>query len=112
VAEHTAEEIEDHYRGLILSGRVGAGDKLPTVRQTASDFTVALGTAAKAYKSLEAEGVIVTRGAAGTRVAASSSILPGALIAEIGETVVVAKASGVSQSDVLRLIKTIWDDNT
>lgn len=110
MAEQTADLIADHYRGLILAGRIGAGDRLPTVRQTARDLDVALGTAAKAYKSLEAEGLVTTRGAAGTRVAEQPSVLPGAFIAKLRQTVRAAKTAGVSEQDALRAFEAIWDE--
>ena len=59
--------IYRQLRGLIVSGQLGANERLPTVRQTASDLGVAPGTAAKAYKLLEQDGLVVTRTAAGTR---------------------------------------------
>lgn len=110
VAEYTAELIADHYRGLILAGRIGAGDRLPTVRQTARDLNVALGTAAKAYKALEVEGFIATRGAAGTRVADRPSVLPGALITKLRAAVTMSKQAGISRSDALHAFQAIWDE--
>lgn len=56
-----ALDIYRQFRGLIVSGQLGAGERLPTVRQTASDLGVAPGTAAKAYKLLERDGLVVTR---------------------------------------------------
>lgn len=106
----TAEQIAAHFRGMILAGRIGAGDRLPTVRQSARDFGVALGTAARAYRSLEAEGVIVTRGAAGTRVAEHPSALPGTVIAQLRATVAAAKASGTPQREVLNTLQSIWEE--
>jgi DNA-binding transcriptional regulator YhcF (GntR family) len=110
VTDHNAENIADHYRGLILSGRMGSGDRLPTVRQTARDLDVALGTAAKAYKTLESDGFIITRGAAGSRVAEQPSVLPGALIVRLRETVAAARAAGTSRSHALHAFGAIWDE--
>ena len=56
------------------SARVGAapvGMRLPTVRRLAEDLGLAANTVAKAYKELEAAGVVETRGRHGTVVAAS-----------------------------------------
>ncbi|MGJ9426700.1 GntR family transcriptional regulator [Nesterenkonia halotolerans] len=110
MAEYTAEDIATHYRGLILAGRVGAGDRLPTVRQTARDLGVAIGTAAKAYRLLESEGLIVTRGAAGTRVAEHPSVLPGELLAHLREAVAHAKSTGISRSELLSALQATWAD--
>ena len=51
------------------SGERPAGSRLPTVRGLASDLGLAPGTVARAYKELEAEGAIETRGRGGTFVA-------------------------------------------
>ncbi|MBC7725617.1 MAG: GntR family transcriptional regulator [Burkholderiaceae bacterium] len=110
MAGYSSEQIADHYRGLILAGRVGAGDRLPTVRQIARDLDVALGTAAKAYKSLEGEGFIVSRGAAGTRVAERPSVLPGPLIVQLREAVIAAQACGTSRSHAIHAFQSMWDE--
>lgn len=109
MSEGTAEQVAAHFRGLVLAGRIGAGERLPTVRQTARDFGVALGTAARAYRMLEAEGTIVTRGAAGTRVADQPSALPGGVIAKLRAAVEDAKAAGTSEAEVLNALQAIWD---
>ena len=95
------------FRGLIHSGRLGAGEKLPTVRQAAADFGVAPGTVQKAYRALESEGLIVSRVGSGTRVAAGVAALPADLTRRLRELVDVAVAEGVSTetlTDVLRLM--------
>ncbi|WP_022869098.1 GntR family transcriptional regulator [Schaalia vaccimaxillae] len=63
------EQIRKQIVALIESGILESGQRLPTVRQLASDLQVASGTVARAYKELESAGLIVTRRAAGTRVA-------------------------------------------
>lgn len=112
MAEHSAEQIADHFRGLILAGQVGAGDRLPTVRQTARDLGVAVATAAKAYRSLELEKVVVTKGAAGTRVAEQPTVLPGTLLGQVRETVAEAKSAGVSRAELLSSVRAMWGDGT
>ncbi|MBF4458874.1 GntR family transcriptional regulator [Pseudoclavibacter sp. VKM Ac-2867] len=109
MSEGTSEQVAAHFRGLILAGRIGAGERLPTVRQTARDFGVALGTAARAYRLLEAEGTIVTRGAAGTRVADQPSTLPGAVTAKLRAAVQEALRSGTSQTEIMNALTAIWD---
>jgi len=100
--------IYRQLRGLILSGQLGADERLPTVRQTAADLGVAPGTAAKAYKMLEQDGLVVSRTAAGTRVAASAAVLPGSVIRRIRELVDEASATGADRDDVLNVLRVIW----
>ncbi|GAA1408793.1 GntR family transcriptional regulator [Glutamicibacter uratoxydans] len=62
------EQIRAQVAALISLGELPAGAKLPTVRALATDLGVAAGTVARAYKELEAEGLISSRRRAGTVV--------------------------------------------
>jgi DNA-binding transcriptional regulator YhcF (GntR family) len=55
------------------TGRLPAGYRLPTVRALAERLGLAVNTVAKAYRALEADGVIETRGRHGTYVAAGDA---------------------------------------
>ncbi|MFK3677747.1 GntR family transcriptional regulator [Microbacterium sp. NPDC090218] len=103
-----ALDIYRQLRGLIVSGQLGAGERLPTVRQTASDLGVAPGTAARAYKMLEGEGLVISRTAAGTRVAESAGVLPAAVIRRIRELVEEADSVDADPDDVIDVLRTIW----
>ncbi|AWB86074.1 GntR family transcriptional regulator [Mycetocola zhujimingii] len=103
-----ALDIYRQLRGLIVSGQLGAGERLPTVRQTAQDLNVAPGTAAKAYKLLERDGLVVTRTAAGTRVADAAAVLPGPVVRRIRELVNEAEAVGANADDVIDVLRVIW----
>ncbi|GAA1363322.1 GntR family transcriptional regulator [Streptomyces beijiangensis] len=65
--EQVRAQISDQAR----SGRVPVGYKLPTVRGLAEELGLAANTVAKAYRALETDGVIETRGRNGTFVAAA-----------------------------------------
>ena len=103
-----AADIYRQLRGLIVSGQLGADERLPTVRQTASDLGVAPGTVAKAYKLLEQEGLVVSRTAAGTRVAESAAVLPLGLLRQIRALVDEASSVGASPDDVVNVLRVIW----
>jgi len=103
-----ALDIYRQFRGLIVSGQLGVDERLPTVRQTASDFGVAPGTAAKAYKMLEQEGLVVTRTAAGTRVAEAAAPLPQPVVRRIRELVAEAQSSGAQVNDVIDVFRVTW----
>jgi GntR family transcriptional regulator len=70
------EQIRHQIADLIRHGTLPAGSRLPPVRQLAADLGVANGTVARAYQELEATGLIITRRAAGTRVAATTTLSP------------------------------------
>ncbi|WP_079054546.1 GntR family transcriptional regulator [Streptomyces graminilatus] len=67
------EQIRAQLAALIRTGRLVSGERLPTVRQLATDLGLAPGTVARAYRELEAAALIRTRRGAGTRVAALPS---------------------------------------
>ncbi|NLT26010.1 MAG: GntR family transcriptional regulator [Microbacteriaceae bacterium] len=98
-----------HFRGLITSGRLGAGERLPTIRQTARDLAVAQGTAAKAYRMLEREGLVVTGRGAGTRVAAGAARLPAATARRVHELIEHAREHGLELDDLLDAVRAGWD---
>lgn len=58
-------------KSQILDAQLPAGTKLPTVRALADELGLAVNTVAKAYRELEAAGVIETRGRSGSFVALS-----------------------------------------
>ncbi|WP_432030058.1 GntR family transcriptional regulator [Streptomyces sp. 1222.5] len=62
-------QIRAQLGALIVTGRLSEGDRLPTVRQLATDLGLAPGTVARAYRELETAGLIRTRRGAGSRVA-------------------------------------------
>lgn len=100
--------IYRQLRGLIVSGQLGANERLPTVRQTAADLGVAPGTAAKAYKMLEQDGLVVSRTAAGTRVAESAAVLPRSVIRHIRDLIADAESTGAQPDDVINVLRAIW----
>jgi DNA-binding transcriptional regulator YhcF (GntR family) len=62
------EQVREQLRAQVDSGELTAGTKLPTVRSLATDLGLAANTVARAYRELEALGVITTRGRAGSVV--------------------------------------------
>lgn len=104
----SSAHIYEQLRGLIVSGYLGSGERLPTVRQTAADFAVSPGTAARAFKLLEQNGLIETRKGGGTRVAAEASPLPAPVVAKLRELVRVAQAHGASLEDVQTSTQAVW----
>ena len=54
------EQIKDNYKRLILSGGIAAGDKLPSVRELASQLAINPNTIRRAYRELESAGFIYT----------------------------------------------------
>jgi DNA-binding transcriptional regulator YhcF (GntR family) len=62
------EQIRVRVIDLISRGALVPGDRLPTVRRLAEDLGVAPGTVQRAYRELDATGVVQSRGRHGTVV--------------------------------------------
>jgi DNA-binding transcriptional regulator YhcF (GntR family) len=67
------EQVRSQIEALIRAGELARGTRLPTVRQLSLDLGLAVNTVARAYKELEADRLVETRGRNGTFVLASRS---------------------------------------
>jgi DNA-binding transcriptional regulator YhcF (GntR family) len=67
------EQLREQIAAQAREGRLPVGYKLPTVRGLAEQLGLAANTVAKAYRVLEADGVIETRGRHGTYIAAADA---------------------------------------
>ncbi|WP_199422655.1 GntR family transcriptional regulator [Actinotalea solisilvae] len=99
------EQIRLQVLAHVSARRLRAGDRLPTIRALASDLGVASGTVARAYRELEAAGVVATRRRTGTVVA--DAVLPadGSLRNAADRLVASARASGLDDDAVLGLVR-------
>ena len=66
------EQLKAQVIAGIESGEFIAGTKLPTVRALATQLSIAPNTVARAYRELEADGLIETRGRNGTVIKAAA----------------------------------------
>lgn len=99
------EQIRLQLLAHVSARRLRAGDRLPTIRALAADLGVASGTVARAYRELEAAGVVTTRRRTGTVVA--DAVLPadGMLRDAAERLVATARAAGLDDDAVLGLVR-------
>jgi DNA-binding transcriptional regulator YhcF (GntR family) len=64
------EQLRVQFMEEVRSGALAAGTRIPTVRKLAEDLGLAPNTVARAYRELEADGFIETRGRNGSFVSA------------------------------------------
>ncbi|WP_354639768.1 GntR family transcriptional regulator [Kitasatospora camelliae] len=64
------EQVRAAIAEQARSGELPVGLKLPTVRALAEELGLAANTVARAYRELEADGVVETHGRRGTLIAA------------------------------------------
>lgn len=103
------EQIRAQIASLIAVGQLADGSRLPTVRALAGDLGVATGTVARAYKELEATGLIESRRRLGTVVTHSSPTADGAadspLETMIDKLIGEARAAGIQDETLISLLR-------
>ncbi len=99
------EQIRLQVLAHVAAGRLHPGDRMPTIRDLATDLGVAPGTVQRAYRELEQAGVVATRRRTGTVVADA----PGRPDLEVrtaaARFVAVARAAGMADDAVLDLVR-------
>ena len=104
------EQIRTQIASLIAVGRLADGSRLPTVRSLASDLGVATGTVARAYKELEAAGLIESRRRLGTVVTHppagdGETKADHEIELRISELVAEARTAGLDDETLLALVR-------
>jgi len=103
-------QLADQIRYAAASGRLRAGEPLPSIRPLAEELRVNRNTVAKAYAELENQGVIETVPGKGcflkeTDSPFSKQVRQKLLLAEIDEAVVMAHHLQVDREKFLALVK-------
>ncbi|HLN77622.1 MAG TPA: GntR family transcriptional regulator [Nocardioidaceae bacterium] len=99
------EQVRAQLAGHIRAGTLRPGDKLPVVRALAADLGVATNTIARAYRELEARGLVTTRRRVGTIVQAGPSPAGPELRNQAVALVEAARRSGLSDDAVIDLVR-------
>lgn len=100
------EQVQTQIRSLIAVGELPPGTRLPTVRSLAGDLGIAAGTVARAYKELEAAGLVTTNRRQGTVVAESTDYVdtPGEVTAAVEHLIAEGKRAGLDDATLLTLL--------
>lgn len=101
------EQLRQQVTALVLGGGLGRGDRLPSIRQLANDLGIAGGTVARAYRELESDGVVTTRGRHGTVIHGppDGPAPPADLLAAARSYADRASLSGASLEDALTAVR-------
>jgi GntR family transcriptional regulator len=113
------EQIRSQLAALVAVGALGPGERLPASRDLARDLGVAVGTVQRAYRELEAAGVVHSRRRTGTVVAdgatrpapsggpAGGPAGPGRgdLLADVRALVERGRAAGLDDAELLLLVR-------
>ncbi|MFC7219366.1 GntR family transcriptional regulator [Streptomyces polyrhachis] len=96
------EQVRAQIAEAARTGVLPAGHKLPTVRGLAEELALAANTVAKAYRALEADGVVETRGRNGTFVAAAGDAAAREAAAAAQAFAQRARRLGLAEEEALR----------
>ncbi|UUL75342.1 GntR family transcriptional regulator [Pseudarthrobacter sp. Fe7] len=102
------EQLRLQVIHLADNGALAPGTRLPAVRALAEKLDVAPHTVARAYKELEAAGIVATRGRNGTVVSPRDSRL-GDLSDAAAAYAAVAKSQGASFAEAVKLLAAAYD---
>lgn len=112
------EQLRTQVAAMTVTGELEPGQKLPTVRQLATDVGLAANTVARAYRELEADGVISTQGRRGTFVRSNlfeqqNAVSPEATVRQAATNfTTTARRNGMSLAEATRLIEAAWPRTT
>lgn len=98
-------QLIEQIKNAVKTGAIKAGDPLPSIRQLANDLDLNNKTVAKAYKLLERDEVIITRGYRGTFIHEnakknSTRNLNEMVLSELTKTIETLKESGATDSEI------------
>jgi GntR family transcriptional regulator len=106
------EQIRAQVAALVAVGALGPGDRLPASRDLARDLGVAVGTVQRAYRELEAQGVVRSRRRAGTVVTEdvpaarrAAGAVAATLLDDVRGVVRRARELGIDDAELLTLVR-------
>ncbi|MFW7413774.1 GntR family transcriptional regulator [Demequina sp. SO4-18] len=98
------EQIRTQVREAVQAGTLAPGAKLPSVRRLAQDLGLAVNTVARAYRELEADGVVETRGRNGTVVSPHGDVTTQAAQQAASAYVAAVRRLGIPDDEARALI--------
>ena len=99
------KQLMDQIKKAVMDGLLKPGDSLPSIRQLANDLELNHNTVAKAYRILERDSVIQTKGYRGTSIHGdakqnSTVDMNDSIIIKLNETIKSLRESGATDSEI------------
>ena len=101
-------QIVDGFREQIVTGILCTGEKLPSVRELATQLAINPNTIQRAYRQLELEGWIVTAAGKGCFVSSAPDRMEQErerLLKQLDQLAAELEAAGISREDMARRIR-------
>lgn len=106
------EQIKEQILNMINTGELKTDDKLPSIRQLASDLDLNVNTVKRAFQELEAERVTYSvpgKGVFISKTAVANEIVLGNAEIELNRILASSKAKGISLERVIELAHNIYE---
>ena len=106
-------QIVDNFRNQITAGILQQGDRLPSVRELAAELAINPNTIQRAYRDMEAEGMIFSVPGKGNFAPDDLEPLKAAqnvVLTELDELVKKLQAAGIGAEEICARIKNGGDD--
>ncbi|MDR2348967.1 MAG: GntR family transcriptional regulator [Bifidobacteriaceae bacterium] len=110
------EQIKGQVKDAVLAGELSPDDLLPSVRQLARDLRISVITTTRAYRDLEAEGLVVgVQGKGYYVVEQDAQLLRENTLRRIedglGRAIEAARAGGVSQAELIEMLEVLYRED-
>lgn len=106
------EQIKEQILNMINTGELKTDDKLPSIRQLASDLDLNVNTVKRAFQELETEKVTYSvpgKGVFVSKTAVANEIVIGNAESELNRILSSSKAKGISLERVIELAHNIYE---
>jgi len=110
------EQIAEQIKAKIISGTLGQGDALPSMRLLAKELRISIITTKRAYEELEAQGFIESYTGKGSFVkGGNSEFIREEALRQIEELLAKAaekaRVCGIADVELLEILKLITEEN-
>ena len=110
------EQIKNEIKHQIVTGELGDGEALPSIRKLAMDLQISVITTKRAYDDLEKEGLISSVAGKGTFVSAKNKELLKEkklklVESKLAEAVDAAKMLGIKEKELGRMLSLLLKED-
>lgn len=107
------EQITEQIKSDIMSGKLEAGQQMPSIRTLAKDLRISVITTKRAYEDLERDGFVETVPGRGTYVAMQNTEAIREeqlkrMEEKLLEAITIAKSSGITQQQFIEIIYELY----
>lgn len=108
------EQITEQIKALIISGELGEGDALPSMRLLAKELRISVITTKRAYEELEREGFVTSIPGKGSFVAGKNTeFLKEEQLRKVEEhlqeAVKAAQLCGMEKEELMETLRLLWE---